>query len=56
MVGHSFGGQLALLDAERNHSLQAVVAFGAAANSWEKSGEIRERLLTAVKMQAPRSC
>ena len=49
VVGHSFGGQLALLDAERDHSLQAVVTFGAAANSWEKSREIRERLLTAVK-------
>jgi len=49
VVGHSFGGQLALLDAERDNTLEAVVVFGAAANSWEKSREIRERLLTAVK-------
>ena len=48
VVGHSFGGQLALLDAERDSSLRAVITFGAAANSWDKSAELRQRLLAAV--------
>jgi dienelactone hydrolase len=50
IVGHSFGGQLALLDAERDRSLRGVVTFGAAANSWEKSPAIRERLLATMSM------
>jgi carboxymethylenebutenolidase len=49
VVGHSFGGQLALLAAERDSTVRAVVTFGAAANSWERSPELRERLLTAVR-------
>ena len=48
IVGHSFGGQLTLLAAERDTTLRGVVTFGAAANSWEKSPELRQRLLTAV--------
>ena len=54
IAGHSFGGQLTLLAAERDNSLRAAVAFAAAANSWERSSELRERLLTAVnKATAP---
>jgi dienelactone hydrolase len=49
LVGHSFGGQLSLLAAERNSGLRAVVTFGAAASSWEGSPEIRDLLLTAVR-------
>jgi carboxymethylenebutenolidase len=49
VVGHSFGGQLTLLAAERDKGLRAAVTFGAAANSWTKSLELRERLLAAVK-------
>src|ERR1700758_836703 len=49
VVGHSFGGQLTLLAAERDKSLRATVAFGAAANSWAKSPDLRQRLLAAVK-------
>jgi carboxymethylenebutenolidase len=49
VVGHSFGGQLTLLAAERDSSLRAAVAFAAAAGSWEGSYELRERLLTAVR-------
>jgi carboxymethylenebutenolidase len=49
VVGHSFGGQLALLAAERDRTLRAAVAFGAAANSWESSSEVRERMLTAMR-------
>jgi carboxymethylenebutenolidase len=54
IAGHSFGGQLTLLAAGRDNTLRAVVAFAAAANSWEGSSELRERLLTAVnKATAP---
>jgi carboxymethylenebutenolidase len=54
VVGHSFGGQLTLLAAENDHAVRAAVAFGPAANSWRFSGELRERLLTAVrKTSAP---
>jgi carboxymethylenebutenolidase len=49
VVGHSFGGQLALLAAERDNSLRAAVTFGAAAASWDGSPEIRDLLLTAVR-------
>jgi len=48
VAGHSFGGQLTLLAAERNN-IRAAVTFGAAAASWENSSEVRERLLTAVR-------
>lgn len=46
--GHSFGGQLSLLLAERDTTVGAVVVFGAAAASWEGSPELRKRLLTSV--------
>jgi dienelactone hydrolase len=48
VVGHSFGGSLALLVAEHDKSLRAVVNFAGAAGSWEGSQELRERLLAAV--------
>jgi dipeptidyl aminopeptidase/acylaminoacyl peptidase len=48
IAGHSFGGQLTLLAAGRDNTLRAAVAFAAAANSWEHSSELRERLLTTV--------
>ena len=54
VVGHSFGGQLTLLEAERDPSLRAVVTFGAAAGSWTESRELRERLLdAAARIEAP---
>ncbi len=54
VAGHSFGGQLTLLAAERDTTVRAAVTFGAAAASWERSPELRERLLTAVgKATAP---
>jgi carboxymethylenebutenolidase len=54
VAGHSFGGQLTLLTAESDTSVRAEVTFGAAANSWERSPELRERLLAAVrKTNAP---
>jgi carboxymethylenebutenolidase len=49
VVGHSFGGQIALLAAEHDSSLRAAVTFGAAAASWGGSSEVRDRLLTAVR-------
>src|ERR1700722_10925916 len=48
VAGHSFGGQLTLLEAERDPTIRAAVTFGAAAASWDGSAELRARLLTAV--------
>src|SRR5882724_2388679 len=48
IVGHSFGGQLTLLAAERDNTVRAAVTVSAAAGSWERSPELRKRLLTAV--------
>jgi len=54
VAGHSFGGQLTLLAAERDSTIRAAVTFAAAAVSWERSSELRQRLLTAVrKTSAP---
>jgi dienelactone hydrolase len=54
IVGHSFGGQLTLLAAQRDNTFRAAVTFAAAANSWERSPELRERLLAAMdKSTAP---
>jgi carboxymethylenebutenolidase len=54
IVGHSFGGQLTLLAAERDNSVRAAVTFAAAAGSWERSPELRERLRAAAeKTTAP---
>jgi dienelactone hydrolase len=49
LAGHSFGGQLTLLAAERDRTVRAAITFAAAAGSWERSAELRERLLTAVR-------
>ena len=48
VAGHSFGGSLTLLLAERDSALRAVVDFAGAAASWESSPPLRTRLLTAV--------
>jgi carboxymethylenebutenolidase len=54
IVGHSFGGQLTLLAAERDNTIRAAVTFAAAADSWERSPELRERLRGAAdKATAP---
>jgi carboxymethylenebutenolidase len=54
IVGHSFGGQLALLAVEQDNTIRAAVTFAAAANSWERSPELRNRLLVAAdKATAP---
>ena len=48
IAGNSFGGQLTLLAAERDKTVRAAVTFAAAAGSWERSPELRERLTSAV--------
>jgi dienelactone hydrolase len=48
IVGHSFGGQLALLAAARANTVRTAVTFAAAAESWEGSPELRERLRAAA--------
>lgn len=48
VVGNSFGGQLTLLAAERDKTVRAAVTFAAAAGSWERSPELRERLISTV--------
>jgi dienelactone hydrolase len=49
VVGHSFGGSLALLLAEHEHNLKAVVVFSPAGYSWNLSPQLRTRLIDAVK-------
>lgn len=54
VVGHSFGGSLTVLMAEREPDLRAVVVFSAAGYSWDRSPELRQRLLAALAhVQAP---
>jgi dienelactone hydrolase len=48
IVGHSFGGQITPLAAERDNTIRAAVTFAAAAGSWDRSPELRKRLITAV--------
>jgi carboxymethylenebutenolidase len=48
VIGHSFGGSLALLLAESDPCLNAVVDFGGGAGSWDRSHQLRARLTTAV--------
>jgi len=49
VAGHSFGGQLTLLAAERDPTVRAAVTFAAAAGAWDRSPELRERLMTAIR-------
>jgi dienelactone hydrolase len=49
VAGHSFGGSLTLLAAGDDKSVRAVVTFAAAANSWDRSPEWRERLTSAIR-------
>ena len=48
VVGHSFGGSLTLLQAEREPNLRALVIFSGAGYSWDRSPELRARLLAAA--------
>ena len=49
IIGHSFGGSLALLLAEHERNVKAVVVFSPAGYSWDLSPPLRERLIAAVK-------
>src|SRR6202790_4282554 len=54
IMGHSFGGSLSLLVAERDSGLKAVVIFAGAGYSWNLSPLLRNRLFSAVKnIRAP---
>lgn len=48
IVAHSFGGSLTILQAEREPDLRAVVIFSGAGYSWDRSPELRTRLLAAA--------
>ena len=48
LVGQSFGGSLTVLMAEREPNLRAVVVFSGAGYSFDRSPELRVRLLAAV--------
>ncbi len=48
LVGHSFGGSLTVLMAEREPNLRAIVVFSGAGYSFDRSQELRARLLAAV--------
>ena len=52
VIGHSFGGSLTLLMAERESDLRAVVIFSGAGYSWDRSPELRARHLAAVARTA----
>jgi dienelactone hydrolase len=54
VVGHSFGGLLTLLSGARDDAIRAEVTFGAGANSWRLSRELREHVFAAIgKTSAP---
>ena len=54
IAGHSFGGSLSLLLAAREPVIRAVVLFASTARSWDRSPDLRARLLTAARtMGAP---
>jgi len=54
VIGHSFGGSLTVLLAEREPKLRAVIIFSGTGYSWDRSPELRERLFDAVAhIQAP---
>jgi len=54
IVGHSFGASLSILQAAREPDVRAVVLFSTAGYSWDRSPELRARLLGALpRVRAP---
>ena len=49
IVGFSFGGSLAMVHAEEDQTIRAVISFGGAAGSWNRSPQLRERLISAAR-------
>lgn len=52
VVGHSYGGSLTMLIAERDSALRAAVVFSGSARSWPDSPVLRARLLAAASHTA----
>lgn len=48
VVGHSFGGSLALLMAARDTAIKAIVNFAGAAGSWDNNLLLRDTLIAAA--------
>jgi dienelactone hydrolase len=48
LVAHSFGGSLTLLQAGKDPDLRALVLFSSAGYSWDRSPDLRKRLLDSV--------
>jgi dienelactone hydrolase len=53
VVGHSFGGSLTVFLAARDTAIRAAVVFGGAAYSWDRSPDLRARLLAMVREAPP---
>jgi carboxymethylenebutenolidase len=54
VIGHSFGGSLTVFIAEREPDLRAIVLFSAAGYGFDRSPELRQRLLAALpRIAAP---
>lgn len=49
IIGHSFGGSLALLVAKQDPGIRAVIAFAAGGYSWNNSSQLQAALIDAVK-------
>jgi dienelactone hydrolase len=49
IVGHSFGGSLALVLAAEDPQIRAVISFGGGAARWVRSRYLRETLTSAVR-------
>jgi dienelactone hydrolase len=49
IIGHSFGGSLTLLVAEKQPFLKAVVVFSPAGYSWNLSSRLRTKLISVVR-------
>jgi len=49
IIGHSFGGSLSVLMTEREPTLRAAVVFSTAGYSWDRSPDLRARLLEAAR-------
>jgi len=49
IIGHSFGGSLSVLMTEREPTLRGAVVFSPAGNSWDRSPDLRARLLEAAR-------
>ena len=54
LVGHSFGGSLTVMQAEREPDVRAAVVFSGGGYSWDRSPPLRARLLAALEhVRAP---